>query len=41
MDLYFDAMLRSVMIRYVLSPPATESNNGMHTSETPASAHQG
>ena len=30
-----------LMIHYALSPPATESNKGMNTSDTPASVHQG
>ena len=32
MYLCFDAMLCSIMICYILSPPTTESNKGMHTS---------
>ena len=32
MDLCFDALLHSVMIRYILSTPGTECNKGMHTS---------
>ena len=41
MDLCFDAILHLLMIHYVLSSPTTESSKGMHTSGTPASAHQG
>ena len=34
------AMLCLLMIRYALSPPAAESNRGMHTSGAPASVRQ-
>ena len=39
--LFVSTKLFFLMIHYVLSPPATESYKGMHTSGIPASAHQG
>ena len=36
-----DAMLCLLMIRYALSPPATESNKGMHTSGNSSKCAQG